>query len=87
MLRNATIVVQNEVLKKEGRYMLNSKKIKGRMVELGVTQKDIAKSIGKAAPTVSQKINNLRPMDLEEAEKIAEILKISTGEFGIYFFV
>ncbi len=67
--------------------MLNSKKIKGRMVELGVTQKDIAKSIGKAAPTVSQKINNLRPMDLEEAEKIAEILKISTGEFGIYFFV
>ena len=66
--------------------MLNSKKIKGRMVELGVTQKDIAKSIGKAAPTVSQKINNLRPMDLEEAEKIAEILKIPTGEFGIYFF-
>lgn len=66
--------------------MINSKKMKGRMVEMGVTQKDIAKQLGVAAPTVSQKINNVRPMDLDEAEKIADMLGISDFEFREYFF-
>ncbi len=66
--------------------MINSNKIKGRMVELGVTQKDVAQHLGIAAPTVSQKINNIRPMDLTEAEKMAQMLKIPEEEFGEYFF-
>ena len=44
--------------------MVNSRKIKGRLVELGLTQKDVAEKIGVAQPTVNQKINNIRPMDL-----------------------
>ena len=66
--------------------MINSGKIKGRMAEMGITQKDMAEYLGIAAPTVSQKVNNVRPMDLSEAEKIAEMLKIPDNEFGEYFF-
>lgn len=66
--------------------MVNSRKIKGRLVELGLTQKDVAEKIGVAQPTVNQKINNIRPMDLQEAEAIADLLKISPGEFVEYFF-
>ena len=66
--------------------MVNSNKIKGRMTELGITQKDIAERLQLAPPTVSQKINNVRPMDLDEAEAIAQMLLITAEEFGIYFF-
>lgn len=66
--------------------MINSNKIKGRMVELGFTQKDIAAHLGIAQPTANQKINNNRPLDLSEAEKLAEFLKIAPEEFGLYFF-
>lgn len=66
--------------------MLNVSKIRGRMAELGVTQKEIAKEMNLAAPTVSQKLNQIRPMNLDEAEKLAQILKISNNEFGEYFF-
>lgn len=66
--------------------MINSNKIKGRMVELGITQKDVAHELQIAPPTVSQKINNVRPMNLDEADKLARLLEIQTGEFGEYFF-
>ena len=51
--------------------MINSNKIKGRIVEMGFTQKDVAKRLKLSAPTVSQKINNLRPMELKEAEELS----------------
>ena len=66
--------------------MINTFKIKGRMAEMGITQKDVALSLQVAPPTVSQKINNIRPMDLDEAEKLARMLKITDNEFAIYFF-
>ena len=43
--------------------MINTNKIKGRMAELQITQKDVANSLGLAQPTINQKINNIRPMD------------------------
>ena len=66
--------------------MINTNKIKGRMSEMQLTQKDIAEKMGLAQPTVNQKINNIRPMDLDEAEKLSDILKISEEEFPSYFF-
>lgn len=66
--------------------MINTNKIKARMVELQLTQKDVAKSLGLAQPTVNQKINNIRPMDLDEAEKLSSLLNISPDEFSMYFF-
>lgn len=67
--------------------MVNTEKIKKRINELGMTQGEIAKIISVATPTICQKINNIRPFSLEEAEKVAEILRISDGEFKNYFFV
>ncbi len=66
--------------------MINSAKIKERMNSLGVKQKDIASILGVKAPTVSQKINGVRPMDLDEAKKLANFLNIDPDEFGSYFF-
>lgn len=66
--------------------MINTNKIRGRIVELGMNQGDIANRLGMAQPTFSQKINNIRPMDLEEAEKISEILEIPKESFCEYFF-
>ena len=66
--------------------MINSKKIKGRMTELGITQKELAEQMGIAQATVNQKINNIRSMDVEEAEKISSILNIPYKDFAEYFF-
>lgn len=66
--------------------MVNSRKIRGRMVELGVTQKKLAEIIGRSQTTVSQKLSGVRPMWLDEAESIAEALSIPNSEFGCYFF-
>ncbi|WP_035293824.1 helix-turn-helix transcriptional regulator [Clostridium sp. KNHs214] len=66
--------------------MVNTLKLKARIMELGLTQKDIAEKLNLAAPTVSQKINNIRAMSLEEAFTLSKILKIDISEFDKYFF-
>lgn len=66
--------------------MLNISKVRGRMAELKVTQKDVAAALGIATPTASQKLNRVRPMNLDEAEKLANLLQLEDGQFGEYFF-
>ena len=66
--------------------MINTLKIKGRMMEYGLTQKDVARALEIATPTVSQKINNIRPMNLKEADALASLLKIPTEKIGEFFF-
>lgn len=66
--------------------MVNTLKLKARMVEFGLTQKDISKVLNIAPSTVSLKINNVRPMCLNEADILANTLKINTMQFGEYFF-
>ena len=66
--------------------MLNENKIRGRMAELKINQKDVADALGLSQATVSQKLNRVRPMDLDEAEKLALLLGISDEDFGLYFF-
>ncbi len=66
--------------------MLNVDKVRGRMAELRLTQKDVAQALGIAVPTASQKLNRVRPMDLDEAEKLATLLGIGNENFGEYFF-
>lgn len=66
--------------------MINSAKIKGRMREMGLVQKDVAAALEIAEPTASQKINGIRPMDLNEAKELSELLEISAADFGVYFF-
>lgn len=66
--------------------MVNTRKISGRMKELGLRQQDVAHALGVASPTISLKINGIRPMTLDEAERMADLLKIQDADFGIYFF-
>lgn len=66
--------------------VVNSDKIKGRMRELKITQADVARELNIAQPTVNQKINNIRSLDLDEAEKLSAMLKIDNSDFAEYFF-
>lgn len=66
--------------------MINSKKIKDRLKYLGLRQSDVAEALGLKPPTANQKINNVRPLGLEEAEKLAELLKLDDSEFREFFF-
>lgn len=66
--------------------MLNVNKVKGRMAELGFTQKDVAEALGISQPTACQKLNRVRPIDLAEAEKLANLLDITNDQFREYFF-
>lgn len=72
--------------KEGGIDLINANKIKGRMAELRITQKDVANTLGLAQSTVNQKINNIRPMDLNEAEKLSDLLNLGPEDFPIYFF-
>lgn len=68
--------------------MINERKIKARMVELGLTQKDLAKPevLNCSCPTVSLKLNRKRPITLKEAEALGKLLKLSEIEYYYYFF-
>lgn len=66
--------------------MHNIRKIKARLVELGLTQRDVAKTLEIAPATASQKLNGVRPMFLDEAERLSGLLQLSPEEFGTYFF-
>ena len=66
--------------------MVNAKALKAKMREMNITQKDIANRLGCKAPTVSQKINGVRPLYLDEAWEIALMLKIEAASFCSYFF-
>lgn len=66
--------------------MVNSKMLKERAKSMGIRQRDIADALGLQQSTVNQKINNVRPMLLDEAEIMAALLNISNNEFAAYFF-
>lgn len=66
--------------------MLNVSLVKQRLRDLGLTQADVAKSLAVAQPTANQKLNRIRPLSLDEAEILADLLQIESEEFGKYFF-
>lgn len=66
--------------------MINSYAIKRRCKELGFTQGDLARACGIKQSTMCLKLNNKRPMILQEAEAITRVLRIPMMEFGMYFF-
>lgn len=65
--------------------MLNVAKVRGRMAELNLTQKDVANQLKIAQSTASQKLNRIRPIDLDEAEQLARLLKLDDSQFAEYF--
>ncbi|MCI9468860.1 MAG: helix-turn-helix transcriptional regulator [Oscillospiraceae bacterium] len=66
--------------------MINSPLVKARLAKMGLNQTDVARIWGVAQPTANQKLNRVRPISLDEAEKLADLLKIRPDEFANYFF-
>lgn len=68
--------------------MINTRKIKGRMAELGLTQKDLTgkDALDCAQSTANQKLNGVRPIYLDEAERLGTKLKLTKLEFYDFFF-
>lgn len=81
VLHSATIDLTKGEMK-----MIDTHKVKVRMMEKEINQKKLATLMGMAQSTLSQKINNSRPMNLEEAEEMSKLLNISQEEFSEYFF-
>ncbi len=66
--------------------MPNEKKIKARIVELGMTIGEIAAKMKMSAYTLGRKISGKAKMTLDEAWELMTILKIPDCEFLLYFF-
>ena len=66
--------------------MPNEKKIKARIVELGLTIGEIAVQMRMSAYTLGRKIAGKAKMTLDEAWQLMSILKIDDCEFLLYFF-
>lgn len=64
----------------------NYSKLRGRITECGLTQAQLAESIGINKGTLSAKLNNQFNFTADEMLSIGAKLSIPTDEFGIYFF-
>ena len=63
--------------------MINANKIRARIVEMGMTQQQVAEQIGMSAKTFSIKMNNGK-FGLDEATRMIKVLKIEKPDS--YFF-
>lgn len=66
--------------------MVNSNKLKGKITELGLSIKDLAKEVGISEHSLRNKINGITPFKADEAFILAGLLGIEE-EMGPYFFV
>ena len=65
--------------------MINTSKVRGRIVEKGKTIQSIAPKIPCSPYILGRKIANESPMNLEEAIILSDELDISTEEFSEFF--
>lgn len=65
----------------------NHSKLLGKIRERGLTQEQLAKTIGISKTTFSSKINNQGYFLSKEIYSICDVLEISIGDVGDYFFV
>jgi len=66
--------------------MVNTKKIKARLVELGTTIAHISGDMDMTPYTLGRKIGNQSDMTLNEANKLQKLLDIPDDDFNAYFF-
>lgn len=60
--------------------MIDTRKVKARMILLGLTQPVVAEAMGINVATFNQKLNNKRRIYMDEYLKLCEILKLNTTE-------
>jgi DNA-binding XRE family transcriptional regulator len=56
--------------------MLNANKLKGKIVEEGTTQEELASKIGMTLQALNKKLNGRSKFDIDEAHRIIEVLRI-----------
>ena len=61
-------------------------KLRGRIVENGLTQEQLANKINMSKGTFSQRINNQYHFSQDEIISICKILNITRENIGMYFF-
>ncbi len=68
--------------------MVNTRALKGKLKERGMTQEEAAKALGIDPSTFNRKINNENGdvITVREAEKISALLLIPKSELGNIFF-
>lgn len=68
--------------------MVNINKIKGRMKEMELTQKEVAEKLGVDTSTLNRKLNDTSGarISILELLKLKEILKIHEKELNEFFF-
>lgn len=66
--------------------MVNTLRLKARIVECNETIGSVAIKMNLSNFTLSRKIRNLTSFTLNEAQKLQEILKIPDEEYVRYFF-
>lgn len=66
--------------------MVNSLKIKGKIVEQDTTISKLAAEMGLSAYSLGRKIGGKSIMTLDEADKLQNLLNIPDCEFKSYFF-
>lgn len=67
--------------------MINTLKLKGRMAEKEKNYKKLASKINCSAYTLGQKVSNKAPMNLDEANILANELDIVDSEFKEFFLI
>ena len=66
--------------------MVNTNKIKARIVEKGKTIEKLAADMDITPYTLGRKIRGQSQMTLKEADQLQQLLDISDDEFCLYFF-
>lgn len=65
--------------------MVNTKELKKRMVDYGLTNAQLADEVGVSVPYMSALINGKKQITLHIAEKVQEALEIPDERFAHYF--
>lgn len=55
---------------------MKSKKIKSKMIELGITQRDLALKLNISIQSLNDKLNGRGVLSIIEAKKITELLEL-----------
>ncbi len=76
----------NTINEKGVEVMVNINKLKGKIVEKGLKVERVAELMGIDKSTLYRKLGNSENITIKDADKLVEILEISTDEATAIFF-
>ncbi len=67
--------------------MLDAQKLKGKIVEAGITQGELAKRIGISQNTLTRKLTGRRDFTIGEIDRICNVLQITDNSLKAQIFL